>query len=55
MRSAASTVVGGEIDLSNNYMGLDEVEEPLRDGYVDLRTFDRTRGYLERQRFWAGG
>lgn len=51
MRSAASTVVGGQVDLSNNYMGLDEVPEERKQDYANVRTLDRTRGYLER---WKG-
>jgi hypothetical protein len=52
MNTAARSVVGAEINLSNNYMGLDEVEEERKKGYRSFRSLERTEGYLGRKRLF---
>ena len=52
MREASETVVGEKLDLSGNYLGLDELpEERKADGMV-IRRLEKTEGYLERQRWF---
>jgi hypothetical protein len=39
--------------VSNNYVGLDELEgDPHREDYVELRTLEKTEGYLGRLAGW---
>jgi hypothetical protein len=52
MRTAARTVVGSEIHLSNNYLGLDEVPEERKDDYRDVRFLNRSGGYLGRKKLF---
>jgi hypothetical protein len=52
MRRASSQIVGEELDLSHNYLGLGEVPESRREDYKELRRLDRAPGYLERKRWF---
>jgi hypothetical protein len=52
MKTAARTVVGSEIHLANNYLGLDEIAEERKDDYRDVRFLNRSGGYLGRKKLF---
>ncbi|WP_171211866.1 hypothetical protein [Ruegeria sp. HKCCA5426] len=56
MNLAAKRVLGCPVALSNNYLGLDEVERStpsLVDDYMDMRHLPRTHAYRVRQRIFS--
>ncbi len=55
MNLAAKRVLGCPVALSNNYLGLDEVERStpsLVDDYMDMRFLPRSHAYRVRQRIF---
>ena len=50
MNRATRRVLGRDVALSHNYLGLNQIEAKYLDDYVEARRLERSEGYKSRKR-----